>query len=101
MDDYSIVRDMLETWRSTTDWVKAVVVIAVSSQIAFLIHQLLRYRAGERAQGTEKPMTDERVRKLAEAEFCRIVADWERARLAKTGRAGQRWLSRNRQTWRR
>ncbi len=83
LEDYSILRDALETWRATTDWVKAVVVIFIPGQIAFLIHQVLRYRVDQRAMILEERevMTDERVRKLAEAELCRIIAEMERARL--------------------
>ncbi|MEX0344433.1 MAG: hypothetical protein AB3N20_05890 [Rhizobiaceae bacterium] len=82
MEDYSFLRDVLETWRSTTDWMKAVVVIFIPGYIAVLIHQVLRYRAETKAMLAEAAMTDERVRKLAEAELCRIIAEMERARLA-------------------
>ncbi len=85
MDDYSFLRDVLETWRSTTDWVKAAVVIVIPGQIAFLVHQVLRYRAECRAMIIEEreTMTEARVRQLAEPEFCRIVAEMERARRAR------------------
>ncbi|MEX0345777.1 MAG: hypothetical protein AB3N20_12705 [Rhizobiaceae bacterium] len=86
MDDYSFLRDVLETWRSTTDWVKAVVVIVIPGQIVFLIHQVLRFRAeqrqmriGEREEMAEA-LTEQRVRELAEAELCRIIAEMERVR---------------------
>ncbi len=83
MDDYSFLRDVLETWWSTTDWVKATVVIVIPGQIAFLIYQVLRYRAESRAMIIEErgTLTEARVRELAEAELCRIIAEWERARL--------------------
>ncbi|MEX0346747.1 MAG: hypothetical protein AB3N20_17620 [Rhizobiaceae bacterium] len=82
MEDYSFLRDLLETWRSTTDWVKAVVAIVIPGQIVFLIHQVLRFRSEQRQMliDEREAMTEQRVRKLAEAEFCRIIAEMERAR---------------------
>ncbi len=45
----------------------------------YLIHQVLSYRAESRAMMAEErgTMTEARVRELAEAELCRIVAEWE------------------------
>ncbi|MEX0343473.1 MAG: hypothetical protein AB3N20_01025 [Rhizobiaceae bacterium] len=86
MDDYSIIRDILETWRQTTDWVKAVVVIAIPSQVLFFIYLAVQLRAEQRQmriderEATTEAMTEQRVRELAEAEFCRNIAVMERAR---------------------
>ncbi|MEX0345575.1 MAG: hypothetical protein AB3N20_11670 [Rhizobiaceae bacterium] len=86
MDDYSFLRDLLETWRSTTDWVKAVVVIAIPTQIVFLIYLVLQLRTEQRQmriderEAATEAMTELRVRELAEAELCRIIAEMERAR---------------------
>lgn len=88
MEDYSFLRDMLETWRSTTDWVKAVVVIAIPGQIVFLVHQILRHRAEQRAMIAEERAVDRReIRELVEAEICRIIAEREQARLPREGQA--------------
>ncbi|MEX0301654.1 MAG: hypothetical protein AB3N24_04455 [Leisingera sp.] len=82
MEDYSFLRDLLETWRSTTDWVKAVIVIFIPSQILFFIYLAVQLRAEQRQMLSDEreTMTEARVRKLAEAELCRIIAEMERAR---------------------
>lgn len=79
MEDYSIIQDLLETWRSTSDWVKVVVITAIPGQVIFLIYQVLRHRAEQR----EDVIIDARVRSLARAEMCRLAAEWERARKVK------------------
>ncbi|MEX0344372.1 MAG: hypothetical protein AB3N20_05580 [Rhizobiaceae bacterium] len=106
MEDYSIIRDILETWRSTTDWVKAVVVITIPSQIVFLIHQVLRFRAEQRQmliderEAATEAMTEQRVRELAEAEFCRIIAEMERTRREGEASAPAKRISEGGQQWR-
>ncbi len=92
MDDYNLFRDMLETWRSTADWVKAVTVIVLPGYLVFLLHRLLRYRAEQREWLVEeRSRPDEKyVRDLVEAQMCKIVAEWERARLAERERP---WLT--------
>ncbi len=86
MEDYSFLRDVLETWRSTTDWVKAVVVIAMPTLVLFFIYLVWQLRSEQRQMIIEEreamteTMTEARVRQLAEAEFCRIIAEMERAK---------------------
>ena len=105
LEDYSFLRDVLETWRSTTDWVKAVVVIAIPTQVLFFIYLVLQLRTEQRQmladerEALTETMTKARVRELAEAELCRIIAEMERARrdgdapapAKQIGEGGQQW----------
>ena len=82
MDEYSVIQDLLETWRSTSDWVKAVILIAIPGQILFLIYQLLRLKAEQRAMLLEDRLTEERIIKLVHFELRRFVEAMERSRAA-------------------
>ncbi len=96
---------MLETWRSTTDWVKAVVVIAIPTQVLFFIYLVLQLRAEQRQmliderETLTETMTEARVRQLAEAELCRIIAEMERARRDGETRIPAKQISEGTQQW--
>ena len=92
---------MLETWRSTADWVKAVIVIALPGYLAFLLHQIIRHRAEQRAFLVENQsrLDDKRIRELVEAQMCKIVAEWERARLAEHSQSRLQHKSGDRPQW--
>ncbi len=86
MDDYSFLQDLLVTWRSTTDWVKAVVVLAIPGYAALFTWLVLSHRADMRAVEKIEAgslLSDDRIRELTRAEMCRIAAEWERARKAR------------------
>ena len=82
VDEYSVIQDLLVTWRSTSDWVKVVVVTAIPGQILFLIYQLLRLKAEQRAMLRKDRLTEERIIKLVHIELRRFVEAMERSRAA-------------------
>ncbi len=92
---------MLETWRWTSDWVKAVVVIAIPTQVLFFIYLVLQLRSEQRQMliDERETMTEERVRQLAEAELCRIIAEMERARREGDAPAPAKRISEGGQQW--
>ena len=65
------------------DWVKAVILIAVPGQVIFLIYQVLRLKAEQRAMLLEGRLNEDRIIKLVHTEMRRLAAEWERARKAK------------------
>ena len=84
LDDYSFLQDLLETWRSTSDWVKAVILIAIPGYVAFFTWLVLGYRAEMRTtRDVYVALNEDRIRRLARAEMSRLAAEWERARKAK------------------
>ena len=85
MEDYSFLQDLLETWRSTSDWIKAVILIAIPGYVALFTWLVLGYRAEMRTTcDVYVALNEDRVRKLAKAEMCRLAAEWERARKTAT-----------------
>ncbi len=86
MDEYSFLQDLLVTWRSTSDWVKAVVVLAIPGYAGLFTWLVLSHRADMRAVEKIEAgslLSDERIRELTRAEMHRIAAEWERARKAR------------------
>lgn len=79
LDEYSFARDLLDTWRATSDWIKFVVLVAVPGYLAFFFWLVLMYAKEKRSAAQPD---DDRIRELVDAEMCRIIAEWERARLA-------------------
>ena len=86
MEDYSFTHDLLLTWRSTSDWVKVVVVTAIPGQILFLFYLVLRLKAEQRAMLSEDMLAEERIKKLVHIEMNRLVEAMERARKVKVPR---------------
>ncbi len=78
LDDYNFFRDLLETWRLTSDWVKTVLLISIPAYTAFLIHQVLHYRNEQKAIIAEQRTSDTDLRPMVEALMREIAAEWER-----------------------
>ena len=77
MEDYSAMRDLLETWRSTTDWVKALVVLTVPGTLVLIARFVIGPPV---ARPLPAPPVDEaRLRALVEAEVCHVMSSWVQA----------------------
>ena len=84
MDDYSFLQDLLVTWRSTSDWVKAVILIAIPGYVAFFSWLVLGYRAEmHTTRDVQVALNEDRIKKLVHAEMSRFVEAMERSRKAK------------------
>lgn len=77
VEDYSAMRDLLETWRSTTDWVKALVVLAVPGTLALIARLVIGPPAPPPLPAP--PVDEARLRALVEAEVCHVMAGWVQA----------------------
>ena len=80
VDNPSVLADLLETWRATADWVKAVIVVAVPGYVAFLAWLHVSHRRAVLAAAP--PVVDEaRMRDIAHDEAWKAIAEWEMAEL--------------------
>ncbi|WP_272950769.1 hypothetical protein V6582_15340 [Agrobacterium vitis] len=44
MADYNVWADLFDTWQSTSDWVKALIIVVPPAFVATMLALLLRYR---------------------------------------------------------
>ncbi len=86
MDEYSFFRDLLEIWRQTPDGVKIVLAVAILGYIAFFVCLFFGFRVATRPRPLSSS-DDLHVRELVDAQICKIIAEWERSRLAEEQQA--------------
>jgi hypothetical protein len=65
MHDYNAWADLLQTWRSTSDWIKAVVVIAAFAYPVMVLQLLLSHRRAMRRAETQCGLLAVRIRSMA------------------------------------
>ena len=88
LEDYSFVGDLLLTWRSTSAWIKAVILITVPGYIGVLAWLMLNHRAKMRR--LPEPIDEIELQIRVKEHIRCILANWESKRGAQEPKTPKR-----------